>query len=366
MPCWPGPAASRCCSGDPAPAGSGPLHPGRRAHAPRAGGVGVRGVRIAALPVMASPAGRAIFPALAAHVDKHGGAAHRGRGRGGRPGARARVGAGGPRDVRGLAAPEGRRAARQAGEDARSSAAPAGRVRGPPGACPGPRRRRCSCSSPTTATRRAARGRGRPGLPPARPRRPTWMTPSAGLSDEISRAQETLARALGRARIGEDRALANLVRELGERLAHLLGPAAHDAPALARQQRLQQAGRGPANDPGAAPRPAGLGPPGRRRGPGLRERHQDPQRGQGVEHFRARRRAAAAQRRRHHLPPPARRPGDSSPRRLPGGSGRPDGAAQRPREGVARGRGQRLELAGRFRFRMASEDTREARDRGTS
>jgi hypothetical protein len=43
-----------------------------------------------------------------------------------------------------------------------------------------------------------------------------------GLLDEISHAQDTLARALGRARIGEDRALANLVRELGERLAHLL------------------------------------------------------------------------------------------------------------------------------------------------
>jgi hypothetical protein len=40
--------------------------------------------------------------------------------------------------------------------------------------------------------------------------------------DDLSRAQGDLARALGRARIGEDRALANLVRELGERLAHLL------------------------------------------------------------------------------------------------------------------------------------------------
>jgi hypothetical protein len=40
--------------------------------------------------------------------------------------------------------------------------------------------------------------------------------------DDLSQAQEDLARALGRARIGEDRALANLVRELGERLAHLL------------------------------------------------------------------------------------------------------------------------------------------------
>lgn len=46
--------------------------------------------------------------------------------------------------------------------------------------------------------------------------------PAADLRDEISHAQETLARALGRARIGEDRALGNLVRELGERLAHLL------------------------------------------------------------------------------------------------------------------------------------------------
>ena len=44
----------------------------------------------------------------------------------------------------------------------------------------------------------------------------------SGLTDDLSRAQEALARALGRARIGEDRALANQVRELGERLAHLL------------------------------------------------------------------------------------------------------------------------------------------------
>jgi hypothetical protein len=44
----------------------------------------------------------------------------------------------------------------------------------------------------------------------------------AQLTDELSRAQATLGRALGRARIGEDRALANEVRELGERLAHLL------------------------------------------------------------------------------------------------------------------------------------------------
>jgi hypothetical protein len=42
------------------------------------------------------------------------------------------------------------------------------------------------------------------------------------LTDDLSRAQEALARALGRARIGEDRALANQVRERGERLAHLL------------------------------------------------------------------------------------------------------------------------------------------------
>jgi hypothetical protein len=45
---------------------------------------------------------------------------------------------------------------------------------------------------------------------------------AAGLTDELGQAQQTLARALGRARIGEDRALANRVRELGERLAHLL------------------------------------------------------------------------------------------------------------------------------------------------
>jgi hypothetical protein len=40
--------------------------------------------------------------------------------------------------------------------------------------------------------------------------------------DELARAQDELGRALGRARVGEDRALANQVRELGERLAHLL------------------------------------------------------------------------------------------------------------------------------------------------
>jgi hypothetical protein len=41
-------------------------------------------------------------------------------------------------------------------------------------------------------------------------------------TDDLTRAQQELGRALGRARIGEDRALANQVRELGERLAHLL------------------------------------------------------------------------------------------------------------------------------------------------
>jgi len=45
---------------------------------------------------------------------------------------------------------------------------------------------------------------------------------AAGPADDLSLAQDALARALGRARVGEDRALANQVRELGERLAHLL------------------------------------------------------------------------------------------------------------------------------------------------
>ncbi len=40
--------------------------------------------------------------------------------------------------------------------------------------------------------------------------------------DDLTQAQEDLARALGRARIGEDRALFDLVRELGDRLAYLL------------------------------------------------------------------------------------------------------------------------------------------------
>ena len=46
--------------------------------------------------------------------------------------------------------------------------------------------------------------------------------PATDLRDEISHAPETLARALGRARIGAERALGHLARELGERLAHLL------------------------------------------------------------------------------------------------------------------------------------------------
>ncbi len=40
--------------------------------------------------------------------------------------------------------------------------------------------------------------------------------------DDLTQAQEELGRALGRARIGEDRALFDQVRELGERLAYLL------------------------------------------------------------------------------------------------------------------------------------------------
>jgi hypothetical protein len=42
-------------------------------------------------------------------------------------------------------------------------------------------------------------------------------------TDELSRAQERLGRVIGRARAGEDRELAQKVRELGERLAHALG-----------------------------------------------------------------------------------------------------------------------------------------------
>jgi hypothetical protein len=41
--------------------------------------------------------------------------------------------------------------------------------------------------------------------------------------DELSRAQSSLGRALGRARAGEDRELAQKVREGGEQLAHMLG-----------------------------------------------------------------------------------------------------------------------------------------------
>jgi hypothetical protein len=46
--------------------------------------------------------------------------------------------------------------------------------------------------------------------------------PTTGGGDALALAQAEMAHVLGRARIGEDRALANQVRELGERLAHLL------------------------------------------------------------------------------------------------------------------------------------------------
>ena len=68
------------------------------------------------------------------------------------------------------------------------------------------------------------------------------VDPAPDLRDEISLAQETLGRALGRARIGEDRALANLVRELGERLAHLLS-------GLLRMTRLHSADNSAFNKP---------------------------------------------------------------------------------------------------------------------
>jgi hypothetical protein len=60
--------------------------------------------------------------------------------------------------------------------------------------------------------------------------------------DDLERAQDELARALGRARIGEDRALANQVRELGERLAHLLA-------GLLRMTRLHSADNNAFNKP---------------------------------------------------------------------------------------------------------------------
>jgi hypothetical protein len=61
-------------------------------------------------------------------------------------------------------------------------------------------------------------------------------------TDDLERAQEALGRALGRARIGEDRALANQVRELGERLAHLLA-------GLLRMTRLHSADNNAFNKP---------------------------------------------------------------------------------------------------------------------
>ena len=61
-------------------------------------------------------------------------------------------------------------------------------------------------------------------------------------TDDLERAQAELARALGRARIGEDRALANQVRELGERLAHLLA-------GLLRMTRLHSADNDAFNKP---------------------------------------------------------------------------------------------------------------------
>jgi hypothetical protein len=62
------------------------------------------------------------------------------------------------------------------------------------------------------------------------------------LADEISQAQEQLARALVHARIGEDPALAGQVRELGERAAHLLA-------GLLRMSRLHSADNSAFNKP---------------------------------------------------------------------------------------------------------------------
>ena len=141
-------------------------------------------------------------------------------------------------------------------------------------------------------------------------------------TDDLSRAQEDLGRALGRARIGEDRALANQVRELGERPAHLLSGLLRMTRALAGQRRLQQAGRGSRTWRSCARRAPRLRPPGGGRGPGLRERHPHPRRGQGLERAGAGRGAAAPQRGRHHLPPAPRRTGDPRP---------PAPSARRPR-----------------------------------
>ena len=190
------------------------------------------------------------------------------------------------------------------------------------------------------------------------------VSPSHDL-DDLSQAQEELGRALGRARIGEDRALFNLVRELGERLAHLLS-------GLLRMTRMHSP------DNRAFDQPVGelhrtlvrlhetLGPhpPGGGRGPGLRERHPDPRRREGQRHPRARQRAGETQRGRDHVPRAPRRPEHPRPGRRPRRRTR---APAEPRTALARdleaGGVSGLELHGRFQFRMAGGDARDITDR---
>jgi hypothetical protein len=103
-------------------------------------------------------------------------AARPGRGRGGRPGAHAVLGAGRAADLRSLAAPEGRGAAGQAGEDARSAAPPMGRARGP--ATAGRPGSHVAARAPGRPRGRhaAPRSRSCPRVTTARSRRSPWMT----------------------------------------------------------------------------------------------------------------------------------------------------------------------------------------------
>jgi hypothetical protein len=187
--------------------------------------------------------------------------------------------------------------------------------------------------------------------------------PRLELQDDLTRAQEALGRALGRARIGEDRALANQVRELGERLAHLLS-------GLLRMTRLH------------SPDNSAFNKPVEDLGTTLVQLHEllgsvhlvavEDQVYVNDIRIRSSEKASSmrelgAELQRHntggitfHLPQDG-----AAIRALVGALGAAAAPAE-PRSALARALHAAdvsgLELAGRFRFRMASEDTQEASD----
>ena len=179
-------------------------------------------VRLAALPVMAARGGPRVFAALLAHVDKHA-----------------------ARLTTAEAEAAGLALARSSPDEALATfeawlhpkgggllgklvkmhapaAAPARRVLGPQE----PRRARGHVAPRASGRPRrrgaAARGWCRSGHAPAGPRRPPWLIPR-----RISATRSATPRRRSRARSGAPASAriapsANLVRELGERLAHLL------------------------------------------------------------------------------------------------------------------------------------------------